>query len=71
MDVQLIAGSGLATLFAGGGPPVVHQWQITPSDSRLRAISGPPVFFLSLIGFEIEPCWSAAKHTNSQSRGCP
>ena len=25
-DVQLIAGGPLATLFAGGGPPVVHQW---------------------------------------------
>ena len=26
MDVQLIASGSLATLFAGGGPPVVHQW---------------------------------------------
>ena len=25
-DVQLIAGGPLATLFAGDGPPVVHQW---------------------------------------------
>ena len=24
--VQLIAGGPLATLFEGGGPPVVHQW---------------------------------------------
>ena len=25
-DVQLIAGGPLATLFAGGGAPVTHQW---------------------------------------------
>ena len=36
-DVQLIAGGPLATLFAGGEPPLVYQWQIPPSDCRLRA----------------------------------
>ena len=32
-----------------GGQPVVHQWQITPSNCRLRATGGPPVAFLPLI----------------------
>ena len=42
----------VATLFAGGGPPVVHQWLAVanaPSDCRLRAPSGPTVAFLPLI----------------------
>ena len=34
-DVQLIVGDPLATLFAGGGPPVVHQWQ-SVANSTLR-----------------------------------
>ena len=33
-DVQLIAAGPLATLFAGGGPQVGHQWQIRPSNCR-------------------------------------
>ena len=45
MDIQLIAGGPLATLFA----VVTHQWQIPPSDCRLRAAGGPPVAFLLLI----------------------
>ena len=48
-DVQLIAGGPLATLFAGGGPPVGHQWQILPSDCRRCATGGPPGAFLPLI----------------------
>ena len=44
-DVQLIAGGPLATLFAGGVSPVVHQWQIPPSDCRLRATGVPPVAY--------------------------
>ena len=39
--VQLIASGPLATLFAGGGQSVVHQWQISPSDCHLRVASGP------------------------------
>ena len=39
----------LATLFAGGGPPMVRQWQISPSDCRLRATGGSPVTFLRFI----------------------
>ena len=49
--VQLIADGPLATFFAAGGPPVVHQWPISgpPFDCRLRATGGPPVAFLPLI----------------------
>ena len=47
--VQLIASGPPATLFAGGGPPVVHQWQIPPFDCRLRATGGPSVALLPLI----------------------
>ena len=43
--VQLIASDPLATLFAGGGRPVVHQWQISPSDCHLRVAGGPRVAF--------------------------
>ena len=49
MDVQLIVGGTIAILFAGGGLPMVYQWQIPPSDCRLTATGGPPVAFLSLI----------------------
>ena len=45
----MIAGGPPATLFASGGPPVVYQWQIPPSDCRLRTTGGPPVAFLPLI----------------------
>ena len=44
-DVWLISGGPLATLFPSGGSPVVHQWQIPPSDSRLHVAGGPPVAF--------------------------
>ena len=44
-DVRLISGGPLATLFSGDGSPVVHQWQIPPSDSRLHVAGGPPVAF--------------------------
>ena len=49
-DVRLISGGPLATLFPGGGSPVVHQWQIPPSDSLLHFASGPPVAFWPLPG---------------------
>ena len=49
--VQLIAGGPLATLYAGGGPPVAHQWQIPPADCRLRTTGGPPVAFVPLIAY--------------------
>ena len=49
MDVQLIVGGTIAILFAGGGLPMVYQWQIPPSDCRLIATGGPPVAFSSLI----------------------
>ena len=44
-DVQLIAGGPLATLFASGGSPMVHRWQIPPSDCRLCVTGGPPAAF--------------------------
>ena len=44
-DVRLISVGPLATLFSGGGSPVVHQWQFPPSDSRLHVAGGPPVAF--------------------------
>ena len=51
-DVQLIAGSPLATLFAGGGPPVVHQWP-SVANPTLRVPparnGGLPVAILPLI----------------------
>ena len=48
----------LATLFDSGEPPVAHQWQIPPSDCRLRATGSPPVAFLPLIatGGPLERC---------------
>ena len=49
-DVRLISGGPLATLFSGGRSPVVHQWQIPPSDSRLHVAGGPPVAFWPLPG---------------------
>ena len=37
--VQLIAGGPLATLFAGGGPPVVHHWPSVANPTfRLGAV---------------------------------
>ena len=44
-DVRLISGGPLATLFSGGGSPVVNQLQIPPFDSRLHVAGGPPVAF--------------------------
>ena len=44
-DVRLISVGPLDTLFSGGGSPVVHQWQIPPSDNRLHVAGGPPVAF--------------------------
>ena len=35
-DGLLIASGPLATLFAGGGPRVGHQWQMPTTDCRLR-----------------------------------
>ena len=37
-------------IVSGGGSPVVHQWQIRPSDSRLHVAGGPPVAFWPLPG---------------------
>ena len=44
-DIRLIANGPLATLFAGGGPPVVHQWKMQPSICRLRVVSDLSVAF--------------------------
>ena len=64
-DVQLIAGGPLASLFAGSGPPVGHQWQIPPSDCRRCATGGPPVAFLPLIA---TAWWTAGVMLSGQ---CP
>ena len=48
--VRLISGGQLATLFFSGESPVVHQWQIPPSHSRLHVAGGPPVAFWPLPG---------------------
>ena len=44
-DVRPIFGGPLATLFPSGGSPVIHQWQISPTDSRLHVAGSPPVAF--------------------------
>ena len=45
-DVRLIAPWWpVSYIFAGGGPPVGRQWEMPPSDCRLRVAGGPPVTF--------------------------
>ena len=47
-DVQLIAGGPLATLFASGGPPVVHEW---PSVANPTLRLPPACHWWSTSGF--------------------
>ena len=43
-DVGLLAGGPLAKLFDNSGSSVVHQWQMSPSDCRLRVAGGQWLF---------------------------